>query len=168
MASGMSSLFYRLIVILLGFPLLIIPTLYATIKELNELPWGFNKFYGNAEDGWNGNGEQRRYWNGQGWYPDYLGSISVEPYEVFDFKIEGNTLVHDKSGLIKKWYKASFKTTDNKVKKSNYLYRKLYKDTFIALRWGWKIYPDLMVTKNTMPKNKDRSVYSVKFKIVKN
>jgi hypothetical protein len=86
---------------------------------------------------------------------------------VFDLKIKGNTLLHDKTGIKKKWYKASFKTTDNKVKKSNYLYRKLYKNTFIALRWGWKIYPDLMITKNPMPLNKDRSIYSVKFKIIK-
>jgi hypothetical protein len=198
----MKSLFFRLIVIILGFPLLIIPTLYATARNLNELPWGFNKLYGNAEDGWNGNGEQRRYWNAQGWWPDYLGiiwseqsflkrwwlgykwcairnpawnlrlipffSISVEPYEVFDLKIKGNTLLHDKSGLVKKWYTVTFKTADNKVKTSNYLYTKLYKNTFIALRWGWKIYPDLMITKNAMPKNKDRSIYSVKFKIVKN
>jgi hypothetical protein len=197
----MISLFYRVIVIAIGIPLLIIPTLYASLKGLNELPWGLNKFYGNAEDGWNGNGEQRRLWNGQGWWPNFLGitwselswykewwlsykwctfrnpawnlrlipffSISVEPYDIFDLRIKGNTLVHTKSGLIKKWYTVTFRTADNKVRKSNYLYRRLYGDTFISLRWGWKIYPDLMVTKNTMPVNKDRSIYSVKFKIVK-
>lgn len=73
----------RILIILLGFPLLIIPTIYASIKDLNELPWGFNKIYGNAEDGWNGNGLQRRYWGGQGWWPAYL---KVNWYELSPLK----------------------------------------------------------------------------------
>jgi hypothetical protein len=72
----------RILLALIGLPLLIIPTLWATYKNLNELPWGFNKVWGNEEDGWNGNGTQRHFWllngnvsiaNGvQGWWPDYL------------------------------------------------------------------------------------------------
>ena len=72
----------RIILMLIGIPLLVIPTLWATYKNLNELPWGLNKIWGNAEDGWNGNGTQRRHWNidgsvsvnkgDYGWWPDYL------------------------------------------------------------------------------------------------
>jgi hypothetical protein len=198
----MITLFFRILIILVGFPLLIVPTLYATARNLNELPWGFNKLYGNAEDGWNGNGEQRRYWKGQGWWPNYLGivwseqsflkrwwlgykwcafrnpawilrlipffSISVEPHNVFNLSVKGNTLLHDKTGTDKKWYTVTWVTIDNEKKKASFVYKRLYKNTFIALRWGWKVYPDLLVTKKKMPLNKDRSIYSVKFKIVKN
>jgi hypothetical protein len=197
----MKTLLFRLLIILIGFPLLIIPTLYATARNLNELPWGFNKIYGNAEDGWNGNGEQRRFWGGQGWWPNYLDivwseqsffkrwwfgykwcairnpswnlrlipffSISVEPYNVFDLRIKGNTLVHDKTGISKKWYTVTWVTIDNEKKSANFVYKRVYKNIFIALRYGWKVYPDLMITKKIMPINKDRSIYSVKFKIIK-
>jgi hypothetical protein len=197
----MKTLLFRLLIILLGFPLLIIPTLYATARNLNDLPWGFNKLYGNAEDGWNGNGKQRRFWGGQGWWPNYLDivwseqsffkrwwlgykwcairnpawnlrlipffSISVEPYNVFDLRIKGNTLLHDKTGISKKWYTVTWVTIDNEKKIANFVYKRVYKNIFIALRWGWKVYPDLMITKKIMPSNKDRSIYSVKFKIIK-
>ncbi len=198
----MITLFFRILIILVGFPLLIAPTLYATARNLNKLPWGFDKLYGNAEDGWNGNGEQRRYWKGQGWWPNYLGivwseqsflkrwwlgykwcafrnpawnlrlipffSISVEPHNVFNLSVKGNTLLHDKTGINKNWYTVTWVTIDNEKKKASFVYKRLYKDTFIALRWGWKVYPDLLVSRKKMPLNKDRSIYSVKFKIVKN
>lgn len=198
----MITLPFRLIVILLGIPLLIIPTIYATIKDLNELPWGLNKIYGNAEDGWNGNGEQRRYWHGQGWWPMYLGvqwyqlslfkrwwlgykwcalrnpawnlrllpffSISVEPQHIMNFKISGNTNTQVKSGNIEYNYDVSFETNTGKKCKSHFRYKRLKGAKFLYLRWGWKIYPDLMLKGDKMPKNKDRSVYIVQVKVIDN
>jgi hypothetical protein len=65
--------------------ILFIPTIYATIKELDRLPWGLDYIFGCREDGWNGTGcdpeNIRKHWKNvdgktiQGWYPDYLGVI---------------------------------------------------------------------------------------------
>jgi hypothetical protein len=62
-----------------------IPTLYATLRKLDRLPWGLNYIFGCTEDGWNGTGCDpsfpRQFWKNvdgktiQGWYPDYLGVI---------------------------------------------------------------------------------------------
>lgn len=196
----MQYLLARLLVILLGMPLLVVPTIYATIKDLNELPWGLNKVYGNAEDGWNGNGEQRRYWDGQGWWPSYLKvqwyqlslfkrwwlgykwcairnpawnlrllpwfSISVEPYDVFSFRHIGTTNTQVKNGKTEHNYDVSFETTEGKKCQAHFRYKRLTKSKFLYLRWGWKIYPDLMMSKKKMPIHKDRSVYIFQFKII--
>lgn len=69
----------------LAIILLPIPTLYATIKDLDRLPWGLDYIFGCREDGWNGTGcdpdFKRQYWRNvdgktiQGWWPDKLGVI---------------------------------------------------------------------------------------------
>ena len=62
-----------------------IPTLYATVRKLDRLPWGLDYIFGNSEDGWNGTGCDpdftRKHWKNvdnetiQGWWPNYLGVI---------------------------------------------------------------------------------------------
>ena len=65
--------------------ILLVPTLYATARNLDRLPWGLDPWFGCREDGWNGTGcdpdFKRQYWRNvdgktvQGWWPDYLGVI---------------------------------------------------------------------------------------------
>jgi hypothetical protein len=75
--------------LLIFFPLAVIllpiPSLYATLRKLDRLPWGLNYVFGCMEDGWNGTGCDpsfpRKFWRNvdgvtvQGWYPDHLGLI---------------------------------------------------------------------------------------------
>jgi hypothetical protein len=69
----------------LAIILLPLPTLYATLRKLDRLPWGLDPLFGCMEDGWNGTGCDpmfpRKYWINvdgktiQGWWPDHLGLI---------------------------------------------------------------------------------------------
>lgn len=197
----MITLPFRMLIILIGIPLLIIPTIYASLRDLNELPWGLNKVYGNAEDGWNGNGEQRRLWGGQGWWPAYLGvnwyelsklkrwwlsykwcairnpawnlrlipwfSLSVEKENIVNFKYSGNTRTQTKSGNVETYYDISFETISGRKCKSHFRYKRLSDGKFLYLRWGWKIYPEHMMARGKMPKNKDKSVYAIQIKLIK-
>jgi len=61
--------------ILKGIFVLIYPTFIATRDNLAELPFGYDLIHGNKEDGWNGNIVTRRFWDGQGWWPSYLGVV---------------------------------------------------------------------------------------------
>jgi hypothetical protein len=75
----------RLFIWFLAIVLLPIPSLYATLKKRNRLPWGFDYIFGCTEDGWDGTGchpnNPRKHWKNvdgktiQGWYPDKLGVI---------------------------------------------------------------------------------------------
>jgi hypothetical protein len=79
------KLLFRLLMVFVAPVILFIPTIYATIRKLDRLPWGLNGVFGCTEDGWNGTGCDpsfpRKFWNNvdgitiQGWYPDYLGLI---------------------------------------------------------------------------------------------
>jgi hypothetical protein len=77
--------FARLILMIVTPFILFVPTIYATVRKLDRLPWGFNYIFGCKEDGWNGTGCDpeflRKFWRNvdgetmQGWYPDHLGLI---------------------------------------------------------------------------------------------
>jgi hypothetical protein len=79
------KLLFRLLMMFVAPVILLIPTIYATVKKLDRLPWGLDPFFGCKEDGWNGTGCDpeflRKFWRNvdrktmQGWYPDYLGLI---------------------------------------------------------------------------------------------
>ena len=60
------SFLLRLLLAIVAPVILIIPTLCATHKSLDRLPWGLNSLFGCEEDGWNGNGidpnNPRRGW----------------------------------------------------------------------------------------------------------
>ena len=75
----------RVLLALIMIPLLIPVTIYARYKNLDRLPFGFEKISGNKEDNWDGNGGAlvgRKHWNlngtvslnngVNGWYQDYL------------------------------------------------------------------------------------------------
>jgi len=74
---------FRLAMIFIAPIVLLIPTVYATAKNLDRLPWGLDLIFGCREDGWNGTGCDpdfpRVFWTNvdgvtkQGWWPDYLG-----------------------------------------------------------------------------------------------
>jgi len=76
---------FRLLLMILAPVILFIPTLYATARNLDRLPWGLDYIFGCREDGWNGTGCDpafpRVFWRNvdgetvQGWWPDYLGVI---------------------------------------------------------------------------------------------
>jgi hypothetical protein len=67
---------------LVGIPVLILPTLWARYKDLDRLPQPFRYFWGNDEDAWDGDAPWRSHWNidgsisinkgANGWWPDYL------------------------------------------------------------------------------------------------
>lgn len=86
------QMLFRLLTFIVAPILLIIPTLYATARKLDRLPWGLDGVFGCVEDGWNGNGidpdNPRQYYNAgewdveradengepagtQGWWPNY-------------------------------------------------------------------------------------------------
>jgi hypothetical protein len=75
-----ATVFWPLAIILLP-----VPTLYATLRKLDRLPWGLDYIFGCREDGWNGTGcdpqNPRKLFTKvdgitlQGWWPDYLGLI---------------------------------------------------------------------------------------------
>jgi hypothetical protein len=202
----------RIILMIIGFPLLIIPTMWATYKGLNELPWGFNKIWGNAEDGWNGNGTQRRHWNLDGtvslnkgvygWWPDYLGqqgiiwadlsfivewwysykwcairnavwntrnipylSTSVDVKDIISYQLLGNASNATPTSKFDLWYDFEFNNREGTFK-AKYRHKRIYKNHFLHLRWGWKVYPDLF-GKKTTPAFKDRSVYVFQVKLIK-
>jgi len=79
------KLIFRLLMIFVAPIVLFIPTIYATLRNRDRLPWGLDPFFGCREDGWNGTGCDpdfpRVFWRNvdgvtvQGWYPDYLGVI---------------------------------------------------------------------------------------------
>lgn len=62
----------RLVLFVVAPIVLFIPTLYATARNLNQLPWGLNKVFGCEEDGWNGNGidpnNPRQGWEEGNWH----------------------------------------------------------------------------------------------------
>tara|TARA_R110000772_G_scaffold125384_1_gene232058 strand:+ start:4174 stop:4794 length:621 start_codon:yes stop_codon:yes gene_type:complete len=76
------KLLFRLLMIFVAPVILLIPTIYATARKLDRLPWGLDPFFGCKEDGWNGTGCDpefpRKFWRNvdrktmQGWYPDHL------------------------------------------------------------------------------------------------
>ena len=87
-----TQMLFRLLTMLIAPVVLFIPTLYATYKNLDRLPWGLNSWFGCEEDGWNGNGtdpdnprqynkpyewdkhyadEEGRPTGAQGWWPNY-------------------------------------------------------------------------------------------------
>ena len=203
---------FRIISMLAGIPLLIIPTLWATYRDLNELPWGLNKIWGNAEDGWNGNGTQKRFWllngavsraNGvQGWWPNYLRqqgvmwrelsfvrlwwysykwcairspawnarylpyvSTSVDVKDIISYYLSGNASNATPTSKVDLWYDFEFANADGTFK-AKYRHKRIYKNYFLHLRWGWKVYPDLF-GKKTTPAFKDRSVYVFQVKLIK-
>lgn len=200
----------RILLSLIGLPLLVIPTLWATYKDLNELPWGLDKVWGNREDGWDGDGTQRHFWDldgsvnketgVQGWWPDYLRqqgviwnelsfikkwwysyswcalrnpawnvrylpyvSTSVDVLDVLSFTHEGNTEVVDGDSKVELWYNLVFENKEG-VFESRYRHKHLFKNYFLHLRWGWKVYPELL-SKGVTPPFKDRSVYIFQVKI---
>ena len=202
----------RILLSLVGVPLLVIPTLWGTYKGLNELPWRFYKVWGNDEDGWNGNGTQRHFWNldgsvnkesgVQGWWPNYLRqqgiiwhelslfmewlysyqwcalrnpawnarylpyiSTSVDVKDLLSFTHEGNTEVVNGESKVELWYNLVFENKDG-VFEAHYRHKHLFKNYFLHLRWGWKVYPRLLRAKQT-PEFKKRSVYIFQVKLVK-
>jgi hypothetical protein len=87
------KLLFRLLMMLITPVILLIPTIYATVKQLDRLPWGLDPIFGCREDGWNGSGCDpdfpRKFWRNvdrktyQGWYPDHL-FIMWEELSLFD------------------------------------------------------------------------------------
>jgi len=80
--------FVRLLLLFAAPVILLLPTLWATYKNLDRLPWGLDSIFGCREDGWNGTGcdpeFKRQYWRNvdgktlQGWWPDHLQVIWTE------------------------------------------------------------------------------------------
>lgn len=202
----------RIVLALIGLPLLIIPTMYATYKNLDYLPWGLEKIFGNLEDGWNGNPFWRMHWKldgsvsrnkgENGWWADYLRqkgviwqdlgfwgewwysyhwvairnpvwnlrnipyvSTSVDVKDIIKFRHKGNAHNTNRDSKVDLWYDFSFENSEGEFK-SHYRHKKISKKYFIHLRWGWKIYPELL-SKQSTPMFKDRSVYILQVKLIK-
>jgi hypothetical protein len=92
----------RVALMLIMAPLLIPVTLYARLKNLERLPWGFEYISGNREDNWDGKGGakvKRKLWlfdgtvdieNGtHGWWQQYL---------------YGKGVVWDSLGFLRRWW----------------------------------------------------------------
>jgi hypothetical protein len=79
---GFVSFTSRVLLTLLGIPLLILPTLYARYHNLAKLPMPFRLIWGNREDSWDGDPPWRMHWDldgtvnlnqgENGWWSNYL------------------------------------------------------------------------------------------------
>ena len=204
----MFSFILRVIIILIAIPLLIPVTIYAVYRKLQFLPFGLNKFLGNEEDNWDGNGGalvKRKAWLSpdgstmQGWWYDYLNlnyhklsfwqrwwlsykwcalrnpawnlrnvdlfSISVKKNDSRIIAIKGNTDKTDSTSKKDLSYTVEFASNSRLYK--SYYRLKVFSWGALMFRWGWKIYPDLMMSDKPMPIHKTRSVYICQIKVIK-
>lgn len=86
---------------------LIIPTLWATYKNLHKLPWGLDSIFGCEEDGWNGNGtdpnNNRQYWKPEKWDRHYTDSQG-KPLGTQGWWANYERVDWDNLSFLKKWW----------------------------------------------------------------